>query len=416
MSAGRGSIKLKVPCDNPDAVDAIRDAVLSRSYVSLGSRRTSSPHEFYRYPARFPPAFARAAIEAFTSIGDLVLDPFVGGGTTLVEARLLGRPAIGADLNPLAVFVSRVKARPLRAAPLDAVEDWATSLSRRLGGMPRPVALEEWVEAGYLRNVDGADTREIRTTLAKVVEDLDTIQGGTARDFARCVTLRTAQWALDMRSEIPSASEFLNVVEAVGIDMTTAARAYARDVRKADALYELGSLSRRSRVVAQRLPGLTERLGVIPTPKLILTSPPYPGVYVNYHRWKVRGRRETPAPFWLANRLDGNGLAYYTMSARADRSLAKYFQQLRAAFRDVRSLCDGNTIVAQMVGFHDPAHDLPRYLKAMGEAGFGEIRFATAATADDGRLWRQVPNRRWWAVNAGNMHTAVEVVLFHRAT
>lgn len=38
-------------------------------------------HNFYRYPARFSPALVRAAIRAFTKPGDLILDPFVGGGT-----------------------------------------------------------------------------------------------------------------------------------------------------------------------------------------------------------------------------------------------------------------------------------------------------------------------------------------------
>ena len=46
-------------------------------------------HNFYRYPARFSPKLVRAAIEAFTEPGDLVLDPFVGGGTTLVEAMVV---------------------------------------------------------------------------------------------------------------------------------------------------------------------------------------------------------------------------------------------------------------------------------------------------------------------------------------
>jgi DNA methylase len=42
-------------------------------------------HGFYKYPARFSPAFVRAAIETFTQPGDIVLDNHVGGGTTLVE-------------------------------------------------------------------------------------------------------------------------------------------------------------------------------------------------------------------------------------------------------------------------------------------------------------------------------------------
>jgi tRNA G10 N-methylase Trm11 len=66
-------------------------------------------HGFYKYPARFSPSFARAAIEIFTRPGDLVLDNHVGGGTTLVEAMALGRHAIGVDISPLAEFVATVK-------------------------------------------------------------------------------------------------------------------------------------------------------------------------------------------------------------------------------------------------------------------------------------------------------------------
>ncbi|SRR5216684_124112 len=62
-------------------------------------------HGFYKYPARFSPKFARAAIETFTEPGDLVLDPHVGGGTTLVEAFAAGRDAIGIDISELAEFV-----------------------------------------------------------------------------------------------------------------------------------------------------------------------------------------------------------------------------------------------------------------------------------------------------------------------
>src|ERR1035438_9226049 len=45
-----------------DKLELIRSAVLDGGYLSLGSRRTASPHEFYRYPARFTPAFAASPI------------------------------------------------------------------------------------------------------------------------------------------------------------------------------------------------------------------------------------------------------------------------------------------------------------------------------------------------------------------
>jgi hypothetical protein len=91
---------------------------MNRDYVR------GSTHNFYRYPARFAPSFARAAIEAYTDKGDTVFDPFVGGGTSVVEALAAGRRAIGVDLNSLAVFVSRTKTTPLSSGDRLAVERW----------------------------------------------------------------------------------------------------------------------------------------------------------------------------------------------------------------------------------------------------------------------------------------------------
>lgn len=51
------------------------------------------------HPATFPIAMAKRVIEQFTHKGELVIDPFVGSGTTLVAARDLGRNAIGVDLQ-----------------------------------------------------------------------------------------------------------------------------------------------------------------------------------------------------------------------------------------------------------------------------------------------------------------------------
>ena len=51
------------------------------------------------HPATFPVSLAVHAIKLFTHRGELVLDPFVGSGTTLVAAQELGRNAVGADLS-----------------------------------------------------------------------------------------------------------------------------------------------------------------------------------------------------------------------------------------------------------------------------------------------------------------------------
>ena len=66
-------------------------------------------HNFHPYPAKFIPQIPKNTILNFTKEGDTVLDPFCGCGTTLVEAKLLNRNALGVDLNPIATLVSRAK-------------------------------------------------------------------------------------------------------------------------------------------------------------------------------------------------------------------------------------------------------------------------------------------------------------------
>lgn len=67
-------------------------------------------HGWYRFVLSYPPHLVRKYAEIF-GFGpkDLLLDPFCGTGTTLVEARKLGIPSIGCDAHPFAALVSRVK-------------------------------------------------------------------------------------------------------------------------------------------------------------------------------------------------------------------------------------------------------------------------------------------------------------------
>src|SRR5262249_33634454 len=67
-------------------------------------------HALCPYFAMFPPEFVRTNVEHHSKVGDLVLDPFSGRGTTLLEALLLGRRAIASDINPVAYCISAAKA------------------------------------------------------------------------------------------------------------------------------------------------------------------------------------------------------------------------------------------------------------------------------------------------------------------
>jgi hypothetical protein len=74
-------------------------------------RQACSLHEI-SYRACFKPQLPRFFIERLTQPGDVVYDPFMGRGTTLVEAALLGRVPWGNDINPLSLTFTRPRLRP----------------------------------------------------------------------------------------------------------------------------------------------------------------------------------------------------------------------------------------------------------------------------------------------------------------
>lgn len=75
-------------------------ATWTRYSISIWSDIRKSPEEAaLKHPAMFPTALAGRLIECFTNRGMVVLDPFVGIGSTLVAAKQLGRKGIGIELN-----------------------------------------------------------------------------------------------------------------------------------------------------------------------------------------------------------------------------------------------------------------------------------------------------------------------------
>ena len=80
-------------------------------------RAAHSLHEI-SYRACFKPALPRFFIERLTEPGDIVYDPFMGRGTTLLEAALLGRVPAGCDVNPLSAVLVRPRLNPPRLADI----------------------------------------------------------------------------------------------------------------------------------------------------------------------------------------------------------------------------------------------------------------------------------------------------------
>ncbi|MBU2567462.1 MAG: site-specific DNA-methyltransferase [Elusimicrobia bacterium] len=71
-------------------------------------------HGYHRYPAKFIPQLARRLIEEYTNVGNIVVDPFMGSGTTVVEAIMSERIGIGVDINLVAWLISKAKTIPIK--------------------------------------------------------------------------------------------------------------------------------------------------------------------------------------------------------------------------------------------------------------------------------------------------------------
>jgi hypothetical protein len=370
-------------------------------------------HTFYRYPARFSPAFARAAILAFTQPGDTVFDPFMGGGTTLVEASALGRKAAGTDINPIATFVTKVKTTPLSELELDEIRHWAGNLIPALNLHSPSLPPTSRAASGYQRNINDRATWPIRKALELALSHLKELRILRQRRFAQCVLLRTGQWALDCRTTVPSAKQLRQQFLDFLAEMIVGAKRYREALTDTSSVPQAAGPTlcmTRSAVGVESDQALRRTF----PPALILTSPPYPGVHVLYHRWQVQGRRETPAPFWVVGCPDGNGASYYTFGDRKRRGLEPYYDHLLRAYSSLARISNNSTMLVQLVAFSDPSWQLPKYLTVLREAGFKEMKFTAVANSGDGRIWRCVPHRKWYADRRGQTTSSNEVVLFHR--
>jgi hypothetical protein len=365
-------------------------------------------HEYYKYPARFSPTFARAAIEAFTEPGDLILDPHVGGGTSLVEALALGREAIGVDISPLAEFVARVKCTIFTKAELNLLKSWAERLPSAVDMRGPSNEFTEYARLGYYKHLQHPSRWRLRKGIEQALTSAMQLRNVRLVMFGRCVVLRTAHWALDGRSKRTSIDGFRACLREFALQMIEGAQEF-RDAVGARREFPVKILHRNAAGLED-----DERLREMRPPKLVLTSPPYPGVHVLYHRWQVDGRKEAPLPFMIADKFDGAGSSYYTMGDRKYPELSTYFENIKATMSSVAALADTHTVIVQMVAFSEAKWQLPRYLETMEEIGLTEMFLPKLCGEHDGRLWRSVPSRRWYSDQRGETPASQEVVLIHR--
>ncbi len=113
---------------------AVKIPVYINEFWTARQRAAHTLHEI-SYRACFKPQLPRFFIERLTRAGEVVYDPFMGRGTTLLEAALFGRVPYGCDINPL----SRILVQPRLQPP--ELREVKTRLAEI--DFTRPVAIDE---------------------------------------------------------------------------------------------------------------------------------------------------------------------------------------------------------------------------------------------------------------------------------
>jgi DNA modification methylase len=380
-----------------EKMHALVNAVIDKTRVR------GCTHTFYKYPARFSPTFARTAIEAFSKEHDLVLDPYCGGGTTVVEAMRLKRRVVGNDLNSLATFVASVKTMPLCQADVNEIDDWLEVYLPAICYSDRMSAL---LDEPTIRNMNVPRARYLKKIIGLALHSLDALMKPRVVRFMRCAILQTAQWALDGRKSHTTVQEFkLRLAENIKA-MSTASLELRDELQTSGYMLSNRRIYNGDASEIQSLPCFKNGRLV----DLVVTSPPYPGVHMLYHRWQVDGRKETPAPYWIAGCSDGNGASFYNFGGRHQSSGNDYFSRSLQTLKAIRTVMKRGAHILQLIAFSNPDDHLPRYLNNMTLAGFSVVDLKP-----DGLIWRDVPSRKWHAAAQGRTASSKEVLLIHRA-
>ncbi len=155
---------------------------IDRSWAFADKTRketTYITHGYHRYPAKFIPQIVSRLVNRYTKPGDLVVDPFGGCGTTLVESKAMCRPSIGVDINPVAVLITKAKITPIKPlileqAFIDLKHKLETYTSTTKVSAPKHEKIDYWFRP------------EEKRKLAFLFSEISKIENQNIRDFFYC--------------------------------------------------------------------------------------------------------------------------------------------------------------------------------------------------------------------------------------
>ncbi|MDH4123822.1 MAG: site-specific DNA-methyltransferase [Thermoplasmata archaeon] len=353
--------------DRPD--DEIND--LSHVFRKYTGRQVSyCTHGIHRFPAKFIPQVPRFCMERYSEPGDVILDPFMGSGTTLLEAKLTGRSAYGIDIHPLAKLITKVKITQL---PLAILHDTAEKLIADIREDKRPNG--EWIPT--MHNFDHWFRPNVARDLATIKKHIWALPDGDIKDFFKiCFSsiIRRVSNS-DSDSLIPEVTAFKRKLvsqgkadfDAIGRFINTV-RLRIIDFEDLDKVLTRVSKANRNDTKVEII-GNDARDISLPdeSVNLAITSPPYASAvhYVSVHKLEMNWLDLVRADPELDKRIVGTAKAYaedynnwepggltsevdnlireiYENDRKSAYTVQRYFSDMQKNLREVgRVLCDG---------------------------------------------------------------------------
>ena len=174
-------------------------------------------HNYYRYPARFSPLFARAAIEGIQSTGRRHPRSIHGRCYHFIRNRVpLSAVTRSAPMLTLyRCFYPALKRHRLPRTISSGLLEWAWTLPQHLNLHLPAIRAIAWQQAGCQRHVSWPIRKTIELILARIYQ----LPRRRQQRFARCLILKVGQLALDCRERIPAAWEFRKQVFDSRLDL-----------------------------------------------------------------------------------------------------------------------------------------------------------------------------------------------------
>lgn len=357
------------------AKGAIRVTALDLDF--RGEATGYGTHSLHPYPAKFIPQLPNTLIREFTNPGDTVADIFCGSGTTLVEALLLGRNAIGVDANPLACLISTAKTTRFEAGDREVLRELALraeEFARTIEGDGKPTLwrTEPFASSAWRPEVDAISFWFEPFVIEELAEVLSWCKS-LKSERQRVVALAAFSAIVVNVSKQDSDTRYVRRVKRIAPGFTTAR--FARSLRAAvDALQSFGDQVSRNLTCQVRLASVLDKPNV-GTFDFMVCSPPYPNAY-SYHLYhmtrmlwlgfdQARFKKEEIGSHRKYSRKGPNGATADTFAAEMKVALSWVSQRLKpdgvACFVIGDSIIRGNRIgnadllaeVARHVGYEE---------------------------------------------------------------